>query len=258
MPDHEPFGVAILGSCVSRDAFEFADPADFKVELYLARTGLASLLGRKSESFRPDFDRIASSFQRRMVMNDVHKTGRNQLRAAQSDVFVYDPIDERFSLAIFEDRGIATVSTEFTRLETPTSEYSTVKPWSEEHFSRWLAGWGTFLRLLDESGVGDRLVIHNARWVDRVKGSAEPSASLTAIETANEWLSRAQMVVRESVPDDRIITVSPQFYEVDPNHRWGISPFHYVQGYYEDFLAQLKEIARHLGHRESSDGTSQR
>lgn len=248
-----PATVAILGSCVTRDAFEFADPAEFTVEVYLARTALASFLGRRSETFDPEYDRIASNFQKRMVRSDVLKTGRNQLRVTDFDVLIYDPIDERFALALFEDAGIATISSEFQGLAVPSSEYTVIAPWSEEHFARWKAGWETFMRLLDETGARDKLVVHAARWAEKVEGSESPSADPTAIAKANAWLERAEERMKEDIPEERIIRVSEALQLVDAEHRWGISPFHYVEGYYHDFLERLRQSLSQAARESETD-----
>ena len=62
--------VRILGSCVTRDAFEIT--TDFKLVDYTARTSLASL-ATKSRIDSGILNNIKSTFQKRMVERDMTK-----------------------------------------------------------------------------------------------------------------------------------------------------------------------------------------
>ena len=233
--------VAILGSCVTRDAFEFAD-SSWVLSKYMARSALASFCGRQVQTDLPPYTNIASTFQRRMVMEDVEKRGRRWLADKEFDWLIYDPIDERFALADFEDGGVITVSQEFTKLAVSPSQYqSTLFP-TEEHLERWMAGWQTFMRLLDSYGVRDRLIVHRAKWVQRVQGSDQLTTEPELIARANDWLERAFTRMAEDIPPERFISVSEEHQFADANHRWGISPFHYVEGYYLEFLEKLAAV----------------
>lgn len=103
------------------------------------------------------------------------------------------------------------------------------------------------MRLLDEIGAQEKLVVHAARWAEKVEGSEEPSAQPSAIARANVWLDRAEARMREDIPAERIIRVSEALQLVDAEHRWGISPFHYVEGYYHDFLERLRHCVPQSG-----------
>ncbi|MBO1031883.1 hypothetical protein IPV09_11110 [Tessaracoccus sp. SD287] len=233
--------VAILGSCVSRDAFEFADTS-WVLTKYMARSSLASFCGRQTDVELPPYTNIASTFQRRMVIEDVEKRGRRWLADKDFDWLIYDPIDERFTLADFEDGGVLTVSQEFTRLELSPARYRQTQFPSDEHFERWVAGWETFMKLLDGYGVRDRLIIHRAKWVQRVQGSDQLTTEPDVIARANDWLERAFTKMADDIPAERFISVSDEHQLADANHRWGISPFHYVEGYYLEFLEKLAAV----------------
>lgn len=241
-----PTRVAILGSCVTRDAFEFAD-SQWDIAKYMARSALASFCGRQTEADLPPYRNIESTFQRRMVMEDVEKRGRRWLAEKDFDWLIYDPIDERFSLADFKDGGVLTISQEFTKLEMSPTHYQATQFPNEEHFERWTAGWETFMKLLDGYGVRDRLIVHRARWVERVQGSDQHTTDPETVERANEWLKRAFDRMLQDIPAERFITVSDEHQFADPGHRWGISPFHYVEGYYTDFLEKLAEVTAGKG-----------
>lgn len=233
--------VAILGSCVTRDAFEFAD-ASWVIQKYMARSALASFCGRKTAVELPPYTKIDSTFQRRMVIEDVEKRGRRWLAEGDFDWLIHDPIDERFPLANFTDAGVVTVSQEFTKLQTPPSSYSLTNFPSDEHWQRWQAGWASFVKLLDGYGIRERLIIHRAQWVERVQGSDVPTTDSGVITCANQWLDRAYARMGEDIPTERFVSVSERHQVSDPNHRWGISPVHYVEDYYREFLQNLAKV----------------
>lgn len=231
---------AILGSCVTRDAFAFADPS-WVLTKYMARTGLASFCGRRTQAELPPYSNIASAFQRRMVIEDVEKRGRRWVAEQDYDWLIYDPIDERLTIADFVDGGVVTVSNEFSRLGLPRAQYRETPFPSQEHFERWTAGWETFMRLLDMHDARDRLIVHRARWVQRVEGSDELTAEPEVIARANDWLERAYARMAEDIPADRFISVSEDHQVADAAHQWGTSPFHYTKGYYLEFLQKLAD-----------------
>ncbi|GAB2475049.1 DUF6270 domain-containing protein [Luteococcus sediminum] len=235
----EPVSVAIIGSCVTRDAFACAEASGYTIEHYSARTGLGSFLGPATRQLGADFDRIPSAFQRRVVRWDVEKFGRYWLRTNSPDVIVYDPIDERFALAVLPDDGVVTLSNEFGHLGIESGQYRRILPWSEEHFTRWRRGWATLLRLLDDAGLRDRLVVHLAYWGTTVEQTGDSPGRPEEIARANAWLARAEEVMRSSLPPDRFIRVPNALTVADGGHRWGVSPFHYVHPYYLHFLQEL-------------------
>lgn len=237
----QPPRFAILGSCVTRDAFAFADPS-WVLSKYMARTALASFCGRETHVELPPYENIASAFQRRMVIEDVEKRGRRWLATKDFDWLIHDPIDERLPLADFVDGGVLTVSSEFGRLGLPAGQYRATSFPSDAHFERWTAGWETFIRLLDGFDARDRLIVHRAKWVQRVQGSEELTAEDAVIERANDWLERAYARMGEDIPPERFITVSDEHQLADAAHQWGVSPFHYAEGYYLEFLEKLAAV----------------
>jgi len=43
------------------------------------------------------------------------------------------------------------------------------------------------------------------------------------------------------------ILSSPDLCVADPNHKWGVQPFHYIEPYYSDIFAQLVRYLTLLG-----------
>lgn len=241
-----PTRLAIVGSCVTRDALTMARPRRFELTRYIARSALASLSGPQP-SIKPNYDIIASPFQRRMVRDDIEKLNREWLSSLEYDVLVYDPIDERFDLAEFADGGLATISQEFRLLQLPEKAFTSVPFLSEEHFSRWQHGWNAFWSFVSALGVQDRVLVHLAPWAEKLEGTHDSPGDPRRIRLANEWLARAALHMLKDLPEDRLIIVDASLHVAAVDHRWGVAPVHYVDAYYKDFLDRLGDALRRCG-----------
>ncbi len=96
-----------------------------------------------------DLTGIESAFQRRMVEQDLGKSLASHLAQDTSDLVVYDPIDERFDLAVHPVSGaVCTLSAELSRAaHVPVSR--TILSGSEEFYVLWERGWVRLLAALD-------------------------------------------------------------------------------------------------------------
>ena len=162
--------IFVLGSCVTRDAFELDTTGELTLVGYFARTSLGSAFRRKAVS-GVDTSTIASAFQRRIVEWDLTKSLEETLRSSDFDLMVYDPIDERFALADFGADGIATVSNEFLSASSSVP-YTTVKSGTEEFTRLWTTGWYRLLAVLDALGMRSQLRVNRVFWAEECEGSA--------------------------------------------------------------------------------------
>lgn len=231
--------IAVLGSCVTRDAFGIPEAEEFELTTYLARSALGSFMGRPTTAISPNYSLITSNFQRRMVMADIEKRGRKHLRSESFDVLVLDLIDERLPLARFPDGGIATVSSEFRLLGISLQEYTKIHSHTEESWRIWRAGWTTLVNLLDQIGARERTVVHRAHWVGRSADGAPTVKDPSTVAGANHWLDAAYEHMAADLGAHQFIDVAPEYQLGDPAHKWGLAPFHYVPEYYRDFLERL-------------------
>lgn len=231
--------IAILGSCVTRDAFALDEAQRFELVSYMARSALGSFMGRRTQQISPDYSRIASNFQRRVVQDDLAKQGRMRLRSLDFDALVVDLIDERLPLARFGDGGVATVSNEFRQLGVPLSAYTKNPPHSPDAFELWNAGWMTLLTLLDEIDARHKVVVHRAHWVVRAADGRPSVDDPETIYAANRWLDAAYEHMATTLEPHQMIEVPAGKVLADPVHQWGLAPFHYTADYYVEILRQL-------------------
>lgn len=239
----EPKRILIYGSCVSRDAFSYTERNKFEIIDYYARSSLGSSLSNV-KCIDLYSDRIASSFQARMVKYDLTKTLEKTIIANNFDILLIDFIDERFDLALFEDGAIATLSNElissgFLDNQKP---YRRIKSQSDEFFTLWEMGWKKCVTLLEEQNCIEKLIINEVYWSDlTVNGDKTSSYLREQIESANNFLARLYERCRRDLQTTNFFTFDPSLLLGDDNHKWGMSPFHYRKEYYQDVLLKIEQ-----------------
>ena len=90
--------IFIYGSCVSRDAFNFAEEGDFQIVDYYARSSLVSALAPPLSPAMYPLEKITSNFRRRSVERDISKTLLHALAQKSYHILLIDFVDERLHL----------------------------------------------------------------------------------------------------------------------------------------------------------------
>ncbi|RMI12585.1 DUF6270 domain-containing protein [Cellulomonas triticagri] len=255
--------VAIVGSCVTRDAFGPQDADRWQISTYYARTSLASAFGAVPFD-DVDLEGIESAFQRRMVEQDLRKSLPVLLATDDSELVVYDPVDERFDLLEHPTSGaLCTWSAELSRVTTPPAGRR-IRSGSDEFFRLWEAGWERLLRVLDARGRRADLRVNAARWASEVDdGGPLPAIySDERIAAANAFLARLYARMRQDLSEHQFVEPRSRDLVAAREHRWGASPFHLVPSFYDHFRAGLAQVAPSdgpaHGHQWAFDGPGDR
>lgn len=258
----------IFGSCVSRDVLNFDEGNTISLNGYFARSSMASAFYFKPLADRYS-DQLTSPFQRKIVSADLSKGFVRHLSSASFDILLVDFIDERFRLWVSNlDEGVGcTLSGEL--LQTDFMERSgggrTIASGTEAFYQLWEQGWSNFLQLLDARGLRNRLRIIKTYWAtDIVNGDESskrvsrlsidfwlkrlnlrsafwPNYSLRDIDSANAFLERLYRRVACDITAAQIISPPSDLIVGSEQHRWGKSPFHYADSFYEHVLNALRE-----------------
>lgn len=235
--------VFILGSCVSRDPFELPHHHTPEIVKYLARTSLAA------QAIDPFVDgdavsMIESNFQRNMVLADMEKTAFRDLTSLSFDALIIDFIDDRFPILVSGKRG-ATLSTEYIEgrakaggAELSPDEVIEAKPSIKMQW--WEEGFGRLLGVMERNHPGTPIIINRVYWAERtIDGDPLPIWIGNAREE-NDYLDSLYRRC-SAAPAVRFIDY-PGTFLADPRHVWGLSPFHYPQDVYQNFLGGLLAI----------------
>lgn len=233
--------VFILGSCVTRDAFELAQEGQFKIAGYLARTSMASTFQEETVT-KYDTSIIKSNFQRRMVDNDLLKKTTDELGKVDFDFLVIDLIDERFDVVKTLDGKYFTLSSEFKEYIALGDDVTLLKPNDNELFDLWCRGWDKFIQIAKSKNFYHKICINKVFWSNKDSNEEVVFPEYQNwINKNNAWLERLYSYIEKS-KDIKIVFYSQESFRIDRNHKWGAQPYHYADTLYLEFLEKLMEI----------------
>lgn len=227
----------------------------FDAVAYTARQSLLSTDHDASHQF-PEGVEIDSEFQRRMMTGDfAGNLGERLTEAAPTtDVFLWDLADERHGVHLFEDGTVVTRSIDNVRHPEVVSALESARhlPFgTDEHFRLWSERAERIRELLRSLGIFEKTIVLQVPWaLITVDGSPTPWSMGTSAKDANAAYLRYYEQLREL--GFTLIELQPLGVLADPEHRWGLAPFHYTQDVYEE-IAQ--RVLTHLG-EQGSDATS--
>ena len=251
--------LAIIGSCVTRDAWHFAGLSDVarKEQLYLARTSFASLFAAPHKDFAaPDQPPPElSAWEVRMVADDVLKRGLGKLLDHRPTHLIVDLIDERFNL-LRQGKTVVTHSWELSLTgldEGPLGALRRVSRLSDEATGLWRAGVDAFAGFMREKLPDTRIIFHDARWALEYldeEGRAQPfppdrelwPGIPANIHEHNALLADYADYLQSALPGAFYVRAPRELEIGDASHRWGLSPFHYTEAYYWAVLRRFEEL----------------
>lgn len=249
--------IAVIGSCITRDLWPILG-ADTSHLLYISRTSLASLF---SEPIGPlaladEPPEPLKRHQHNAVVADLTKTALRDLVNHQPSHIILDFIDERFDL-LSANGAIVSHSWELEvsgYCQQPSlSQARAVARQSGACDVFWSNGLREFAALVEATPLrGAKIILHAAQWAGdyldadggrrKFPGELELMAGLAASSRDhNRLLDRYQTNFMHQFPDAGIVE-APEHRVADSAHRWGLSPFHYVDDYYRDIWRQLRAL----------------
>src|SRR5699024_8528508 len=242
--------VTVYGSCVARDTVDLAGADKFDVVTYIARQSLLSAEHDASEQFPAEVE-IDSEFQRRMMLGDFAGNLQERLAeaASETDVVLWDLADERHGVHVFEDGSIVTRSIDIVRAPEVLSVVEGARhiPFgTDEHFALWAPEAETLRGVLSELGLFEKTIVLRIPWaLVTTEGKTTPWSMGTNAREANAAYHRYYEHLAGL--GFRILELQPLGVLADPEHRWGLAPFHYTQDVYEEIVAKVLADLREDG-----------
>lgn len=225
----------IYGSCVTRDAFQLDGlPA---LHAYFARSPILSAFGPRVAALPDGLDlaALSSSFQRSMVQRDIQKVLPAAMRALDDEVVIIDFIDERFSV-VEVNGGVIAMSVEAKKAGLTPRGGVLHRPTDPGFMDRWRVAADRMASALE----GKRVILNKAYWALQDETGAALSDRFD-VNRNNEILA-AMFDHLEGSLDSAVIEYPADLLTANSQHRWGLSPFHYVDSFYEHFAAALRTI----------------
>lgn len=226
--------ILIFGSCVSRDILSDYIGADFELIDYYARSSLVSAFSKPLALEGSWSSDLSSNFQRKAIERDLNKSFSIDFIEKKYDVLLVDLIDERFNLWRDQEGRICTLSNELRSSGLILSNGVVIDADSEERFDLWKAAWDRFVEQLNSNNLIGKLIINNTYWTYGTEDGDDfsPSYKYDRIFKANKNLERLYQYIANTVPSTCFLTVSRRYRVGAKIHKWGVSPFHYVNNYY--------------------------
>ncbi|WP_310029834.1 DUF6270 domain-containing protein [Achromobacter deleyi] len=231
--------VCIFGSCVSRDIFNLAPPGEFDISLYVARSSIASIFSP------PPFEdvysaKLKSPFQRKLVSWDIEKKAVSLLRANSADVFLFDNIDDRFSLLVMPNGRRCTISSEMKSTGASSHEGAKIVRSGSPRFMQWWEhGWQQLVKTFSERGLLDRVLVNRVFCQPETESGKQFDRD--QVDRINDGLSKMYEIQSKDLPSSQFIDYGAQLTCAD-DHQWGPSPFHFSQSSQRFALDQIRTI----------------
>ena len=231
---------SILGSCVTRDIFSAMDK-DSLIGDYRARTSIHTLFtAGLEESELPNLSEVQSPWQRRMIEFELTK---KPLDLSDSEYLIVDFIDDRFQKIWYKD-VLVTRSREFSENVLTPEEYTVAfKQGSEEDLAHWKTSCQNFSDYIANKDIVP--ILHKSRFSQKYisEGEIIPTSNQIFITKMNSIIEKYEQIFLDIVGSMDTINVSDELVISDPNHRWGLAPFHYIDAYYQNAWRQISTIS---------------
>lgn len=161
--------------------------------------------------------------------------------AGETDVLLWDLADERHGVHVFDDGAVVTRSIDLVRAPealTAVEDARHVPFGTDEHFELWAPRAEQLRGRLVELELFDKTLVLQVPWaLVTVDGKHTPQSMGTTAMEANEAYRRYYEHLRGL--GFRILELQPLGVLADPEHRWGLAPFHYTQDVYEEIVGRI-------------------
>lgn len=231
--------IDILGSCVTRDAFAFVEN-DFELKSYHPRSSLISVYSPPI-NIKKDGINLNSEYQQRLVYFDMTKNFYHYIKETTSDVLIIDFMDERLGVLKTNNTYI-THSDELKLSKLKLLLDYEILDFDEEYLDLWEISALKFIHDVKKRPY-QRIILHKSFYMDSYidkEGNKTPFTepdTVERIKSRNSLLSHMYNFIERNMPNLTII--EPTGFLANENHKWGLTPFHYEQAYYDYFMERL-------------------
>jgi hypothetical protein len=230
--------ISVLGSCVTRDIFSIMEK-DKHLGDYRARTSLHTLFspGLKQDDL-PDLSLIESNWQRKMVENDLLRVPMN---LEESEYLIIDFIDDRFQKVIYKQK-LVSFSNELIQILRQENYDVAFRQGSIEDLNHWRQSCIGFSKFAKENDL--KLILHKSRFARKHLDGDKliDNTNQSFITIMNDLLELYEGVFLGIIPETLTLEVRDELIVSDPEHKWGLAPFHYIPEYYEEAWSQINDM----------------
>lgn len=229
---------ALFGSCVARDVLALGQHV-FDVQLYFRRSSIISLMSPPLACRFEDTPATMTNFFRKSIYFDFQKLFFEMLEKVRNnlDILIFEFIDERFDLVEIKGTYCTLTpellqwgylnDTEYKVLSRTRKE--TIDLWDEK-FDRFVVTCKDYYNLKDvilmESYASNQYLDKGVKYISS-------DASIAHHMKLNENLKHYNRRFKDAFKC-RVLPHSEKYALLNPNHKWGFSPYHLIDEYYTD------------------------
>jgi hypothetical protein len=240
--------IAILGSCVTRDAFGFFPQDDVEITVFIARTSFISLYSPPMQIALEKADIAAeTNFERNCIHADLFKTSLPRLEG-DFDYLLLDFMEERHNLIKCGETYILdTLPLRDSRVIQRLPPFVEVDRLAAKTTKLWDENAARFIGFLHDQRIGaERVILHESGFAQRYrdKGQECDFAEFKAhsYDKYGALLQRYHAHFAEALPGLHRIAIESELLVGNGAHKWGRAPFHYIDDYYARFLEKFRAI----------------
>lgn len=251
--------INIWGCCIARDIFSITNDTEFDVDKYITFSSPVSCT-RKKLNFLENLD--CSTFDlppsvKRSVEFDLKKNGIEYLNQSDAEWMLIDIADARLNLveAIIKNEPIliGTKSAYWSKAEKnvlshiktfdPFSKLNYIFPWAlkDEELH---AAIVKFANMIKAKYSQNKIIFNQVRMIPYYvseSGNLKTYNKYILIDERNKIIDKCTRWILEEIPECHVIEM-PNEVMGKYNHKWGLSPLHYVDEYYYYALEAVKII----------------
>ncbi|WP_237860986.1 DUF6270 domain-containing protein [Pseudomonas sp. PGPR81] len=241
-PLKEKIRVAILGSCVTRDLFEFQKSTldAFEICFYMARSSVISWMA--PPCFDPKLGIDASSFEGKRSHWDKLKLHWRLLEESRPDIVIIDFIDERIGIVQHQSSLMSASGPLLKAFERKNITHEIKRPWSPE--IQQLRAWALPAFLDKVGSICPNIFVHKAVWAYQYKAN-------NTLESFKGGEFERLIELNNSIIDPMLATLEDSATAVEQiggleaglvaggDHKWAFCPYHYDSTYYKTVAKQL-------------------
>ena len=250
-------GIAILGSCATRDVWRINGLPSPGL-MMLSRHSLAGLFAPPVAAPPGPWGMLEpGSFDERCIREELDKTTIGRLEARDPDVLLIDLVSERHEL--LGAGGSIVLNTPEWRKSglaalPPFRDGRRIPRLSPEAHALWLSGLEALRRRIQDGPLARaRIVLHRCLWATHLlrRGEAVPlwevrepfpdlPTSRAALAVGGMLMDRCHEGFLRAFPAATVVEARAELRMTHLDHTWGPGCCHFVDAYYHDLLRALR------------------
>ncbi|MNS44980.1 hypothetical protein D3C72_774380 [compost metagenome] len=239
--------IAILGSCVTKDAFKYNDGSLDVKHAYYPRASIISLVSSPLEIDEKLLS-AQSEWLNQIIINDFRKTTLLKVATHNPYAICVDLIEERFDIVKVQDGSYITFSDELVKYYANHNSLASnerISFYDKKRKALFLHSLEKLCSIFNEDFSSSKIIIHRALFSDyfidsgKIKKFSDEKCQRN--KSINSLLCFGYDYLESNINNSSLISLPPQLTIANNNHIWGLSPYHYIDEYYEAFFAKLIE-----------------